>query len=100
MAELDCVSLPQLKGPLVDLESNRETGALPTIFTVSDGTGETAMSIVRAVRVQFENAEIQIERFNKVSTREVLEHLLQRALSEKATIVATIVDPKLRVFLI
>lgn len=100
MAELDCVSLPQLKGPLVDLESNREAGALPTIFTVSDGTGETAMSIVRAVRVQFENAEIQIERFNKVRTRDVLEHLLQRALSEKATVVATIVDPELRVFLI
>lgn len=100
MNDLDCVSLPQLKRSLVELESNAAEKVTPTVFTVSDGTGETAMSIVRAVKVQFENAEIQIERFNKIRTREVLEHLLQRALRENATIVATIVDPELRVYLI
>jgi regulator of PEP synthase PpsR (kinase-PPPase family) len=100
METLNCVSLPQLKRSFVDMESIGQEKVTPVIFTVSDGTGETAMSIVRAVRVQFENAEIQIERFNKVRTREVLEHLLQRALREKATVVATIVDPELRVYLI
>lgn len=70
------------------------------MFTVSDGTGETALSIVRAVKVQFENAEIHIERFNKIRTREVLEHILQQALERNATVVATVVDPELRVFLI
>lgn len=72
----------------------------PTIFTVSDGTGETAVSIVRAVKVQFEDADIHIERFNKIRTREVLEHILQNALERNATVVATVVDPELRVFLI
>jgi regulator of PEP synthase PpsR (kinase-PPPase family) len=73
---------------------------IPTIFTVSDGTGETALSIVRAVRVQFENAEIHIERFNKIRTRGVLENILERAVEQNATVVATVVDPELRVFLI
>lgn len=74
--------------------------SIPTIFTVSDGTGETALSIVRAVRVQFENADVHIERFNKIRTRGVLENILERALEKHATVVATIVDPELRVFLI
>lgn len=80
--------------------SNKPAIVTPTIFTVSDGTGETALSIVRAVKVQFEDADIQIERFNKIRTREVLEHILQDALARTATVVATFVDPELRVFLI
>jgi [pyruvate, water dikinase]-phosphate phosphotransferase / [pyruvate, water dikinase] kinase len=72
----------------------------PNVFTVSDGTGETALSIVRAVKVQFENADIHIERFNKIRTRSVLEKILEQALEKKATVVATFVDPELRVYLI
>ena len=76
------------------------TLTVPTVFTVSDGTGETALSIVRAVKVQFEHADIQIERFNKIRTRGVLENILEKALEKKATVVATLVDPELRVYLI
>jgi regulator of PEP synthase PpsR (kinase-PPPase family) len=73
--------------------------SIPVVFTVSDGTGETAMSIVRAVRVQFENAELQIERYNLIRTPEVLEKLLVRARELNATVVATLVSHELRVFL-
>lgn len=79
-------------------ESLRESRA-PVVFTVSDGTGETAVSIVRAVRVQFENADVQTERYNLVRTPEVLEKLLLRAREKNATIVATLVSHELRVFL-
>lgn len=72
----------------------------PVIFTVSDGTGETAVSIVRAVKVQFEGAEIHLERFNKIRKRDTLEEILLSANEKQATIVASIVDPDLRVFLI
>lgn len=72
----------------------------PVIFTLSDGTGETAQSIVRAVMVQFEDAEIELRRFNRVRTRESIEEILQAALVQKATLVTTLVDPELRVFLI
>jgi regulator of PEP synthase PpsR (kinase-PPPase family) len=76
------------------------TKRTPTLFSVSDGTGETALSIVKAARVQFSNAEIHLERFNKVRTREVLEEILQQALKTNAIVVTTIVNPELRVFLI
>ncbi|WP_186646199.1 pyruvate, water dikinase regulatory protein [Fluviispira vulneris] len=74
--------------------------SVPNIFTVSDGTGETAISIVRAVRVQFDHADIHIERFNKIRRREMLEEILLNARNKKATVVATLVDPELRIFLI
>ena len=74
--------------------------SIPNIFTVSDGTGETALSIVRAVRVQFEHAEMHIERYNKVRSRVMLEEMLLSAKNKNATVVATLVDPELRVFLI
>jgi [pyruvate, water dikinase]-phosphate phosphotransferase / [pyruvate, water dikinase] kinase len=73
---------------------------IPNIFTVSDGTGETALSIVRAVRVQFEHAEMHIERYNKVRSREMLDDMLLSAKNKNAIVVATLVDPELRVFLI
>jgi hypothetical protein len=73
---------------------------IPNIFTVSDGTGETALSIVRAVRVQFDHAELHIERYNKIRSREMLDEMLMSAKNINATVVATLVDPELRVFLI
>lgn len=72
----------------------------PNIFTVSDGTGETALSIVRAVRVQFEQEDMHIERYNKVRTREMLEDMLIQAKEKNAIVVATLVDPTLRIYLI
>lgn len=79
--------------------SGTEEQRVPVVFTVSDGTGETAMSIVRAVRVQFENAEVHIERYNLVRSPDVLERLLLRAREQHATVVATLVSHELRVFL-
>ncbi len=73
---------------------------LPMIFTVSDGTGETALGIVQAVKVQFENADIKIQKFNKIRSRDTMEEILLLAHEEKATVVATVVTPDLRVFLL
>lgn len=78
------------------LENKKE----PIIFTVSDGTGETAVNIVRAIKVQFADAEIHLNRFNKIRSRETLEEILLSAHEKQAIIVATLVDPELRVFLI
>jgi regulator of PEP synthase PpsR (kinase-PPPase family) len=81
-------------------EKQTQTKPTPTLFSVSDGTGETALSIVKAARVQFSETEIHLERFNKVRTREVLDEILQKALNANAIVVTTIVNPELRVFLI
>ncbi len=72
----------------------------PIIFTVSDGTGETAVNIVRAVKVQFADAEIHLDRFNRIRSRETLEEILMTAKEKKAIIVATLVDPDLRIYFI
>lgn len=81
-------------------KENNEEKKNVSIFTVSDGTGETGLNIVKAVRVQFPDADIHIERFNKIRTREKLEWILQAAKLKSALLVATLVDPELRVFLI
>jgi regulator of PEP synthase PpsR (kinase-PPPase family) len=83
-----------------NMVKNKIENPTPLLFTVSDGTGETALSIVRAVKVQFEQDEIEIERFNKIRHREELLEILMQAQEKKATIVATLVDPDLRIFLI
>lgn len=72
----------------------------PIIFTVSDGTGETAVNIVRAIKVQFADSEIHLERFNKIRSRQTLEEILIAATQKRAILVATLVDPELRIFLI
>lgn len=72
---------------------------IPNVFTVSDGTGETALNIVKAVKAQFENAEMHVNRYNKISSREMIDVVLQEAKDKQATVVATIVNPDLRVFL-
>lgn len=73
---------------------------MPTVITVSDGTGETALNIVRAVKAQFDDADIHVDRYTQIRTREVLDSILEQAREREATVVATIVNPDLRVFLI
>lgn len=77
-----------------------ENKNIPTLFTLSDGTGETALSIVRAVKAQFEDAEVLVERFNQIRSREVLDEILEQARQRNATVVATLVNPEFRVFLL
>ncbi len=76
-----------------------DTGVEPTLFSVSDGTGETALSLVKAAAVQFSDSAIHVERFDKVRTRAALERILDTALKRNAIVVTTIVNPELRVFL-
>ena len=43
---------------------------------------------------------MHIERFNKVRTRDMLEDMLVQAKDKNAIVVATLVDPTLRIYLI
>jgi len=81
------------------IHEGEQATAVPMIFTVSDGTGETALSIVRAVSVQFADVDIHIERYNLVRVQQDLESILLRARDHNATIVTTLVSHELRVFL-
>ncbi|MBX9766313.1 MAG: kinase/pyrophosphorylase, partial [Bdellovibrionales bacterium] len=40
----------------------------PTIYVISDGTGETAMSMIRAALVQFDQSDVNLIRCKNVRT--------------------------------
>lgn len=70
------------------------------LYAVSDGTGETALHIIRAVKAQFSNSHVRVQKFSKISDRTHLEEVLILAKEKHAMIIASLVDPELRVFLV
>ena len=71
-----------------------------SIYAVSDSTGETAHAIVRAVCVQFAGVDFHIDRFSFVRNRPDLDVIIEAARGKPVIMVATIVDPELRLFLL
>ncbi|MCB0422335.1 MAG: kinase/pyrophosphorylase [Bdellovibrionales bacterium] len=67
----------------------------PTIFIISDGTGETASTMVRAALVQYEVDDINIVRCKNVRTEDQIESLVADVLSRNGFIVYTVVSKKL-----
>jgi regulator of PEP synthase PpsR (kinase-PPPase family) len=66
------------------------------IFVVSDGTGDTAETVVRAALHQFNGYLVHIQVFPNVNDRDQLERLIQRAAKEKALVATTLVRPDMR----
>ncbi len=69
-----------------------------TIFVVSDSVGETGESAVKAVVSQFRpNLEkVHIRKFTHINSVELLEKIVQIAVSNEATIVFTLVENEMR----
>jgi [pyruvate, water dikinase]-phosphate phosphotransferase / [pyruvate, water dikinase] kinase len=68
------------------------------LHIISDGTGETAVTMLRAALVQHDYSQLQILRHNNVRTPEKGALILEQAQKQKALIVYTIVQPQLRHF--
>lgn len=66
------------------------------LYIVSDSTGETAATVIRAVLVHFMEHNIQITRFKNVRTQAQVEGVVREAFNQQALIVHTMVSPKLR----
>lgn len=64
-----------------------------TIYILSDGTGETASTMIRAALVQYEDANINIVRCKNVRTAEQIESLLDDVSAKRGMIVFTMVSP-------
>ncbi|MBN22329.1 MAG: bifunctional ([pyruvate, phosphate dikinase] phosphate) phosphotransferase/[pyruvate, phosphate dikinase] kinase [Bdellovibrionaceae bacterium] len=73
-----------------------ETEKADRIIIVSDGTGETAFSTLKAAMVQFMGHPVSITRYKNVRSKEQIEAVIEDALHEKDLIVSTIVSPDLR----
>lgn len=67
-----------------------------TIYILSDGTGETAASMVRAALVQYHDHEVNIVRCKNVRTDAQVETILDEAAEKKGFIVYTVVSANLR----
>lgn len=67
-----------------------------TIFILSDGTGETASTMIRAAIVQYANRDIHIVRCKNIRTPEQLEPVIEDVFSRKGMIVFTMVSPQMR----
>jgi regulator of PEP synthase PpsR (kinase-PPPase family) len=69
------------------------------IDVLSDSTGETAEKVVRAAMLQFPHSGAHIRVHTRVRTKEAVRPLLERAATEGALIVFTVVSPELREFI-
>jgi regulator of PEP synthase PpsR (kinase-PPPase family) len=67
-----------------------------TIFILSDGTGETAATMIRAALVQYSDENINIVRCKNVRTEEQIDALVEDVYAQKGIIVFTMVSPQMR----
>lgn len=67
-----------------------------TIYIISDGTGETAATMIRAALVQYLDAEINIVRSKNVRTESQVENVIADAFENQGIIIHTVVSPQLK----
>lgn len=66
------------------------------IFIISDGTGETAATMIRAALVQYADKEVSIKRFKNIRSDQQAEPIIEEAFERKALILYTVVSQSLR----
>jgi len=67
-----------------------------TVYIISDGTGETASTMIRAALVQYSEVDSHIVRHKNVRSENQVEALIDSAFESKAIIVHTMASPHLR----
>jgi len=69
------------------------------IIIISDGTGETATGVCRAVMTQFKDREVYFTRYKNVRTKEQIDAIFEEAAIHHDLIVYTIVSVELRQYI-
>ena len=67
-----------------------------TIFIISDGTGETASTMIRAALVQYSSHEVNVVRMKNVRTEEHVVNLIEDVFERKGMIVHTFASEEMR----
>ncbi|MBC87255.1 MAG: bifunctional ([pyruvate, phosphate dikinase] phosphate) phosphotransferase/[pyruvate, phosphate dikinase] kinase [Bdellovibrionaceae bacterium] len=68
----------------------------PSIFIISDGTGETASAMTRAALVQFRQDNINIVRCKNIRTPDQVDALIEDVFQKRGFVVHTVVSQDLR----
>jgi len=71
----------------------------PTVYIISDSTGETAQNVVHAALSQFDSEDINLKLFAHIESKKDITGIISQINKEKGFIVYTIVKPNLRSFL-
>ena len=66
------------------------------IYIISDGTGETAATIIRAALVQYQKPDIQIVRCKNVRTEAQAESLIEECFERRGMVIYTVASPQMR----
>jgi regulator of PEP synthase PpsR (kinase-PPPase family) len=69
------------------------------VIIISDGTGETATAISRAVMVQFKNKDVFFTRYKNIRTTEQIDAIFNEAAIHHDLVIHTIVTGKLREYI-
>ncbi len=72
---------------------------LGRIYIVSDSLGETAERVAHGAAIQFNQAEIRIERLSNVSDTAGVDAVLERAAAQRAVVIYTVVRADLHEYL-
>lgn len=67
-----------------------------TIYLISDGTGETAATMIRAALVQYADKDVQMVRCKNIRTEQQAEPIIDECFERKGLIVYTVVSAQLR----
>lgn len=67
-----------------------------TLFILSDGTGETAVTMIRAALVQYSQKEINIQRCKNVRSEDQLRVIVDECFAKRGLIAYTFASPSLR----
>lgn len=67
-----------------------------SVFIISDGTGETASTMVRAALVQYPDHELNIVRYKNVRSEDQVEALIDEIFQKRGVVVFTVVSENLR----
>jgi hypothetical protein len=71
----------------------------PTVYIISDSTGETAQTVVHAALSQFDSDDIKLKLFAHIESKKDITGIIGQINKEKGFIVYTIVKTELRLFL-
>ncbi len=69
------------------------------VLLVSDGTGETAVQMIKAAMVQFQEHDVVFSRFKNIRNETQIDAVVSEAAADRALLVFTIVSPGLRALL-
>jgi hypothetical protein len=67
-----------------------------TIFIISDGTGETAATMIRAALVQYQQSDIQIIRNKNVRSEHYIDSIIEECAQVHGMIIYTVASPSMR----